>query len=587
MNIGARYESGGGCRFGFWLPPAQGGAVVLPARRVAMAAVGGGYWQVEIPEVGVGTRYRLAVDWGDRTVEIPDPVSFAQPEGPHSASAVVDLAFPWQDQAWRNRPLAEYVFYEVHVGTFTPAGTLAAAQERLADLVDLGITAVALMPVAQFPGDRNWGYDGVYPFAVQDSYGGAQALQRFVDACHRVGLAVVLDVVYNHLGPEGNYLWGLGPYFTDRYRTPWGNALNYDGPYSDGVRAYVLENALFWLREFHIDGLRLDAVHAIYDFGGKHLLQELAEQVVVFSETVGKPHYLIAESDLNDSRILRPWRQGGYQVHAQWSDDFHHSLHVLLTGERQGYYADFGRMADLAKAIEVGFVYDWRYSPHRQRFHGNWAGDLPPLQFVIASQNHDQVGNRMRGDRLGHLVGVPAQKLAAVFTILTPGLPLLFMGEEYGETAPFLYFTSHGDPDLIAGVREGRQREFAAFHGPGEVPDPQSLETFQRSKLHWELRQQPGHRDLLAFYQRLLRLRQEVLPDLTEQRPTVRFSESEKWLTVDAGRLWLAGNFHDGGAAVTPPHGQWRDGLTGEGWQGDRLLLAPWGFKILRQGLSV
>ncbi|HAN45385.1 MAG TPA: malto-oligosyltrehalose trehalohydrolase, partial [Cyanobacteria bacterium UBA8156] len=562
-------------------------AVVLPERRVAMAAVGGGYWQVDIPAAGPGTRYRLAVDWGDRRLEIPDPASFGQPEGPHGASAVVDLAFPWQDQAWRNRSLAEYVFYEVHVGTFTPAGTLAAAQERLGDLVALGITAVALMPVAQFPGDRNWGYDGVYPFAVQDSYGGAQALQQFVDACHRVGLAVVLDVVYNHLGPEGNYLWGLGNYFTDRYRTPWGNALNYDGPHSDGVRAYVLENALFWLREFHLDGLRLDAVHAIYDFGGKHLLQELAEQVAVFSETVGKPHYLIAESDLNDSRLLRPWSQGGYQLHAQWSDDFHHGLHALLTGERQGYYADFGRVADLAKAIEAGFVYDWRYAPHRQRFHGNWAGDLPPVQFVIASQNHDQVGNRMLGDRLGHLVGGAAQQLAAVFTLLTPGLPLLFMGEEYGETAPFLYFTSHGDPGLIEGVREGRKREFAAFHSTGEVPDPQSIETFQCSQLNWELRQQPDHQDLLDFYKKLLSLRREVLPDLTGQRPTVRFSESEKWLTVDAGGLWLAGNFHDGGAAVAPPGGQWRDGLTGEVWRGDRLLLAPWGWKILRQGSSV
>jgi maltooligosyltrehalose trehalohydrolase len=449
--------------------------------------------------------YMFELDGG---IKRPDPASFYQPGGVHKPSAVVDHgSFTWSDSAWEVPDPRSMIIYEIHVGTFTPEGTFEAVTCRLQELRDTGITAIEIMPVAQFPGQRNWGYDGTYPFAVQNSYGGPDQLKNLVNAAHREGIAVILDVVYNHLGPEGNYLRDFGPYFTDTYQTPWGEAVNFDGPHSNHVRHYFICNALYWFGQFHIDALRLDAVHGIFDLGAKHILSELSEEVRAFAGMIGRPCCLIAESDLNDSRVIRDPERGGYGIDIQWNDDYHHSLHSLLTGEESGYYQDFGSIDDLATAIREGFVYSWKYSRFRKRFHGNRSSDLPPDSFVIFSQNHDQVGNRAFGERLSALVPFEALKLAAAAVLLTPGIPLLFMGEEYGEQSPFLYFIHHGDSELVSAVREGRKMEFAPFIGDREPPDPQAVETYEASRLQWELRGQEKHNALLQFYRHLIRFR--------------------------------------------------------------------------------
>jgi maltooligosyltrehalose trehalohydrolase len=403
--------------------------------------------------------------------ERPDPVSRWQPYGVHGASRVVD-PFDWTDYEWKGIPLEDYIIYELHVGAF--AGTFKGVIDRLPYLRDLGVTAVELMPVAEFPGARNWGYDGVHWYAPQSTYGGPEGLKKLVDACHRHGLAAILDVVYNHLGPEGNYLGDFAPYFSSRYSTPWGDAINYDGPDSDGVRRHVVDNALYWQTEYHFDALRLDAIHGIFDFSAKHILQDIAEA------SIG---YLIAESDLNDARIF------DYGIDAQWNDDFHHALYALLTGERHDYFADFGTLDHLKKAIDVGFVYDGRYSKFRRRRHGNSSARLPKDRLVAFIQNHDQVGNasigrRLTGERL---------KLGTQVLMYAPNLPLLFMGQEYGETAPFHYFTSHSDAALAEAVRRGR--------GPN-YPDPQDPATFERSKLTWRVDD-----EMLRFTRELIALR--------------------------------------------------------------------------------
>ncbi|NJK33979.1 MAG: malto-oligosyltrehalose trehalohydrolase [Oscillatoriales cyanobacterium SM2_2_1] len=511
--LGARHHRDGHTNFTFWHPQSNSVSIRLhraDGRCVPMTRSAGDRWMVTIPDAPPGTRYTYVLDRGNGPEDVPDPASLWQPDGVHGPSAVVDdlESYDWQCQDWQgiNDPL---VLYELHVGTFTPEGTFAAILPRLPRLRELGVTALELMPLAHFPGDRNWGYDGVFPFAVHPAYGGIRGLMELIDACHQQGMAVVIDVVYNHLGPEGNYLWGLGNYFTDRYQTPWGDALNYDGPFSDGVRDYVLANAWFWLAELHADGLRLDAVHAIYDASPCHILQALRGAITALGQTyANRPIYLIAESDRNDRRYVLPLSQGGYGLWAQWSDDFHHALHVALTGETHGYYSDFAApdfvdrhklsLEPLIGAIARGFWFTGQYSSYRRRRHGIPAEDIPAFKFVIATQNHDQVGNRMLGERLCHLVSFEKSKLAAATLLLSPGTPLLFMGEEYGETAPFLYFTSHSDPQLIANVRAGRQREFADFHWEGEPPDPQDPDTYQRSKLNWELQDRPPPPEPLA-----------------------------------------------------------------------------------------
>jgi maltooligosyltrehalose trehalohydrolase len=503
LGIGAVYLGNDRCRFRVWAPAARDVSLHLlsPTDRILrlQPEPAGRYHCALIDNVPPGSRYLLRVNGGE---ERPDPASRHQPDGVHGPSAVVDPTFAWTDDDWVNPPLAEYVLYELHVGAFTPAGTFDAAIERLDELKDLGITAVEIMPVAQFPGTRNWGYDGAHPFAVQESYGGPAGLRRFVNAAHDRGLAVVLDVVYNHLGPEGNYLSQFGPYFTDCYKTPWGWAVNFDGPDSDGVREYFVENARQWVRDYHIDALRLDAVHAIVDTSATHILAELKASV--------PDAYLIAESDLNDPRLVRPPERGGYGLDAQWDDDFHHALHALLTGERAGYYADFGGVGPLAKALRENYVYTGQRAPSRRRRHGAPAGDVPAGRMVVFSQNHDQIGNRFLSDRLTAQVPFDGLKLAAGAVILSPFVPLLFMGEEYGEPAPFWYFVSHSDPALVEAVRKGRAEEFAAFERGGERPDPQSEATFAASKTDPARGRRGEGRMLRDFYRELLRLRREV-----------------------------------------------------------------------------
>ncbi|MGF1498363.1 MAG: malto-oligosyltrehalose trehalohydrolase [Elainellaceae cyanobacterium] len=532
MRVGTEYLGDRHCRFTVWAPLAKAMAVQLvesPPRIVPLDRGDQGYWQAIVAGVEPGALYQFQIN--GETLR-PDPASQCQPQGVHGPSAVVDHQFDWQSLSWQSFPLPNYLIYELHVGTFTPEGTFAAIIPRLPDLLEMGINAIELMPVGQFPGDRNWGYDGVYPFSVQPSYGGVEGLKQLVDACHQQGMAVVLDVIYNHFGPEGNYTRDFGPYFTDRYRTPWGSAINFDDAHSDGVRNFVIENALYWFREFRLDGLRLDAIHAIYDFGARHILAEMNDRVTALAQEAGRPCYLIAESDLNDVRVIRPPAQGGYGLDAQWNDDFHHCVHTLLTGESDGYYLDFGTCEQFAKVWTSSFAYTWTYSPHRQRYHGSDARDRPPSQFVVCAQNHDQVGNRMMGDRLSTLVGFESLKLAAGAVILAPAIPLLFMGEEYGEEAPFLYFISHSDPELARLVREGRKREFAAFHATGEAPDADSPETFRASTLRWEQRTQGQHGVLRQFYQTLIQLRRTLSPITHFDRDAIEVQVDEGDRTV-------------------------------------------------------
>jgi len=571
---------GGRARFTVWAPAVDQAVVHLlqPDRLVPLTRDARGIHVAEVEGVPPGTPYLLRLGEGpDR----PDPASRHQPKGSHGPSEIVDLSHPWTDRAWRGLPLEQLVFYELHIGTFTPEGTFDAAIGRLDALVALGITAVEVLPVSQFPGSRNWGYDGTFPFAVQSTYGGPAAMRRFVDACHARGLAVVLDVVYNHLGPEGNYLWGLAPAFTDRYRTPWGPGLNVDGPGSDETREFFIQTALLWVRDYHVDGLRLDAVHAIIDVTARPFLQELADRVRE-EIGIGRKVHLIAESDRNDPRMVRPVERGGLGLDAVWNDDFHHALRTMLTGEREGYYADFGTLEQLARGYTDGFVYAGQYSAFRERRHGASSRDLDPSRLVVFIQNHDQIGNRMKGGRLQDSVSFEKLKLAAAAVILSPNLPLLFMGEEYGETAPFAYFVSHSDPGLIEAVRRGRREEFEKFRWVGEPPDPQAEETFRACVLDPSKAERPPHRELLAWYRALLALRREA-PFSTLRRDTVTASVFEKegvlliQRSVPESRAMLLLNFGEREAEITLPSrgGVWTKQLdsTEPRWGGTGSVL--------------
>jgi maltooligosyltrehalose trehalohydrolase len=512
-----------------------------------------GYFHAYVSNLPLETRYFYRLNG---KVDRPDPASRLQLEGVHGPSSFVGTDFAWSDHDWSGLQQQDYIFYEIHVGVYTEGGTFDDIHEHLRGLKELGITALEIMPVAQCPGTRNWGYDGVYPFAVTTAYGGPYGLKRLVNASHEVGLAVVLDVVYNHLGPEGNYLSQFGPYFTDRYHTPWGEAINFDGPQSDEVVRYFVENALQWLDEFHIDALRLDAVHGIVDRNAQPFLSILSQEVEELGRRTGRKIHLIAESDANDPRYVMPRSNGGLGLDAQWSDDFHHALHSLQTGERDGYYADFGQPDQLAKAFSSGFVFDGQYSAYRERRQGSSPRDLQGQQFVICSQNHDQVGNRMLGERSSTLLDFEALKLSAATVLLSPYLPLLFMGEEFGEIAPFLYFTSHTDPALAEAVRRGRKEEFAAFSWQGEPPDPQSEKTLETSKVKHDLATREPHRSLRAFYQELIRLRKIVpaLRNLNKEHVDASTTEStrllliRRWHNSDQALLLL--NFAD--TSVTP-----------------------------------
>jgi maltooligosyltrehalose trehalohydrolase len=555
---GAHPEDGRGTTFRVWAPFAEACDLELNGARAGLEPLGGG-WFGAVREAAPGDRYGFALDGGE---VLPDPASGWQPDGVHERSAVVQAGHGWSDAGWRGMPLEQLVLYELHVGTFTPEGTFDAAIPRLPELAELGVTAIELLPVAEFPGGRNWGYDGVFPYAAQSTYGGPEGLMRLVDAAHGAGIAVCLDVVYNHLGPEGNVLGRYGPYFTDRYRTPWGQAVNVDGADSDPVRGYLVGNALRWFETFHIDALRLDAVHAIADQSAVPFLAELAEATAELEQRLGRPLHLIAESDLNDPRMVTPRAAGGLGMDAQWSDDFHHALHRLLTGERQGYYADFGDPGALAKALRQGFVIDGEHSGHRRRRHGASSQGLPGKRFVVYSQNHDQVGNRMAGDRLIETAGEAAARVAAVAVLTAPFLPLLFMGEEYGERRPFPYFVSHTDPELVEAVRTGRAQEFAGFDWGGEPPDPQSEQTFESARLDWGRRGRPEGAAMVELYRTLLGLRRArpALRRLDPGRVETAVAPGTTWV-----RRWCEGDealicLHTDAAAAElplPRAGQW------------------------------
>ena len=524
MPQGAWLNDAGDCRWRVWAPRAKEVQLVLIDEAenrcgLALQAEERGYFSSTFRDIREGQRYAYRLDDGP---ERPDPASRWQPDGVHAPSAVWNpRPFRWTDDAWPGVRRQDLVIYELHVGTFTPEGTLDAVTARLAELRELGITAIELMPVAQFPGTRDWGYDGVHWFAVQNSYGGPRALQRLVDAAHAAGLAVLLDVVHNHLGPEGNYLREFGPYFSYRFRTPWGDGINYDERGSDEVRELVLANIRHWIRDFHLDGLRLDAIHAIHDVSPTHILVEMKAAADEEAGRFGRTAHLIGESDLNDVRVLKPRQDGGYELDAQWSDDFHHCVHALLTGERAGYYADFfDPLHQLVKALNQTFVHDGAYSVFRGRRHGAKLQGVPGDRFVVSVQTHDHVGNRARGDRLHQLLSPPQQRLAAGLLLLAPHIPLLFMGEEYGETRPFPFFCDFGDVGLQESVRAGRQREFAAFHWQGELPDPLAAETFASARLSWNWGDNPAHAGLRRLYGDLLAARRSwpALADFQHRR---------------------------------------------------------------------
>jgi len=539
LDIGATVLDQGKVRFRVWAPMARNLSVRLISgsgtRDLPMERDERGYFSMMADNAWPGDLYFYLLE---NEIERPDPTSRFQPRGVHGPSQIIDPAeFQWDDDRWKGLSLKNYILYELHVGTFTEEGTFESVIPCLDYLKGLGITAMELMPVAQFPGSRNWGYDGVHPFAPQNSYGGVAGLKRLVNECHKKGIAVVLDVVYNHLGPEGNYLSSFGYYFTDKYRTPWGEAINFDGPYSDEVRRYFIDNALCWITEYHIDAIRIDAIHGIFDFSARHFLEDLGEAVHRQAERLSRKIYVIPESDLNDVRVINPRETGGYGLDAQWNDDFHHALHTLLTGEEKGYYRDFGKISHLEKTYREGFVYSGQYSEFRKRRHGSSSKEREAHQFIVFSQNHDQVGNRLTGDRLSQTQSFEKLKLAAGVVLLSPYIPLLFMGEEYGEAASFQYFVSHSDESLIEAVRKGRREEFASFQWEGEVPDPQAETIFLNSKINRGLHLQGRHHTHFRFYQELIRLRKGVPPlgHLNKKDLDVRGFEEERLLYV---RRW-------------------------------------------------
>jgi len=535
MKLGSFIPGNNKCSFNVWAPRADNLKLKLcyPEEKILPMIKGEkNYWNGVFANLPPGTKYYYRIN---DTIDLPDPASNYQPDGVHGPSEIVDHSlFKWDDENWTPHSLEDYIIYELHIGTFTKEGTFNSAIDKIPHLLELGITTVEIMPIAQFPGKRNWGYDGVYPFAPQNSYGGPAGLKNLVNALHNNNIAVILDVVYNHLGPEGNYLNQYAPYFSKKYHTGWGDAVNFDGEYSDEVRNYFIENALYWFEYYHFDGLRLDAIDKIYDSRAKHFLAELAERIHEYSEKTGLKKILIAESDLNDEKIIRPLEEKGFGLDAQWSDDFHHSLHSLLTGERNGYYADFGKTDDLVKSIKNSFVYDGIYSAYRKRSHGNDVSERELHQFIICLQNHDQIGNRAYGERISELISFEQYKLASALLLMSPYIPLLFMGQDIHENSPFLYFVSHADQDLIKSVREGRRKEYNFYKYKEDIPDPFSPETFIKSGVNWELLNNKKNKVIFLLYQKLISLRKYYfLPhELTRRDIIVKHSDGIKVILV-------------------------------------------------------
>ena len=566
--------------FSVWAPMASTVELVLDSARLAMDRAERGYWSVDAVGTGIGQRYRFSVDGGPPW---PDPRSRRQPDGVHGSSERIDV-----DELRRNampeflaKPLRNAVLYELHVGTFTPEGTYAAAAQKLQHLVDLGVTHVELMPLATFPGNRGWGYDGVDLYAPHPAYGTPLDLARFVAQCHESGLAVLLDVVYNHLGPDGNYLAGFGPYFTDQVRTPWGAAINFDGPHSDGVRDFVIDNALMWLEDYGFDGLRLDAVQAIYNFVAVHLLEDLAAAVRGLEARSNRRLTLIAESDLNDPFLVLPSSRGGIALDAHWADDFHHALHRSFTGDASGYYSDFNGLEDLAAAMRGGYVYQGQYSQYRQRRHGRPPYGVAPEQLVVCAQNHDQIGNRAQGERLSMLLEPSQLKAIAALTLLSPFVPMLFQGEEWGASTPFIYFTDHQDAELGRSVTAGRAVEFKAFGWVGEVPNPQAFESFARCKLVWSELGDSIHAELFQWHRDLIRLRREmhVAPGWGDR--DVEFDAAREWFRFANGAVLVVCNLAARPQRVPLAVGRWELALeSAVGFNDNRALLPAYGTQI-------
>jgi maltooligosyltrehalose trehalohydrolase len=533
--------------FRVWAPKAGKAAVETAQRRFAMTRKPGGWYEAEVTSAHPGDDYWFVLDDGER---LPDPRTQSQPSGIAGPSRLVDHdEFHWRHDAWKVTAFDQAIVYELHVGTFTQDGTFDGVIEHLDHLVDLGVTHVELMPVNEFSGSHGWGYDSVDIYAPHHAYGGPAGLKRLIDGCHQRGLAVIADVVYNHFGPLGNYLERFGNYLTDRYATPWGRAVNLDAPGSDEVRRYLCDHALTMLRDYRFDALRLDAVHAIFDMSAVHFLEQLAAETRKLEAQLGRKLLLIAESDLNDPRIVRAPAAGGYGIDAQWSDDFHHALHSVLTREKTGYYQDFGTITDLAKALKHPYVFDGRYSAFRQRHYGRSPQGLPASKFVVFLQNHDQVGNRAKGERSGHLMDIAHLKIGATLVLSSAFVPMLFQGEEWAASAPFLYFTDHQDRALAQSVRAGRRREFAALGWrPEEIPDPQARDTFLKSKLDWNEVDRSPHREILEWHRSLIRLRREV-PALTQvslEATQVEYDEAARWITMRRGPISVLCNLGDG-----------------------------------------
>ena len=567
-------------RFGIWAPRVKTmtlkmGDQVMPMQGPSRR----GWWTLEADEAQCGSKYAFLVD--DDPAPYPDPRSLSQPNGVHGPSQLYDHSkFEWHDQLWRGSPKAGAVIYEVHIGTFSKEGTFDSAIQHLDYLAELGITHIELMPVAEFAGQRGWGYDGVCLFAVHEPYGGPDGLKRFVDACHARGLSVILDVVYNHFGPIGNYTNRFGPYLTDKHKTPWGAAVNLDEGGSDEVRRFFVDNALMWLRDYHCDGLRFDAVHEFYDRSAVNFMEQISAEVERLGATLGKEFYLIAESDLNDPRVIRPREAHGYGMDSQWSDDFHHSLFTLLYDKEpgRGYYDDFGSMADLHKSLKHAFVYDGKYSDYRKCRHGRPVEALSAHHFVHFDQNHDQVGNRAKGERLEHLCGMDKAKVAIGLVLLAPYIPMLFMGEEWATSSPFMYFADHEDEDMRKAVAEGRKRDFALFGFGDEVPNPEDLKTFQDSKLNWDEIGQGKHAEMLAYTKKLIKLRRssQCLNDGSMHQLLVSTDDKRRTLVMQRDEVRIVVNLGDTDYSIDLLDGEKfcmasRDDLT----SGDKNVIVP------------
>ena len=561
-HVGIRFR-GELCQIRVWAPMAKNVSCRLAENSVEipLKLEQYGYWYAESNLIAAGDLYKISVDGK----EFPDPASRSQPEGVHGPSQVVDLEFSWTDQNYQPPAQSDFIIYELHVGAFTSSHDFDGVIEKIPYLKDLGITAIEIMPVAQFPGERNWGYDGVFPFAVQDSYGGATGLQRLVNACHEVNMAVILDVVYNHIGPEGNYLPNFGPYFTDKYNTPWGEALNYDDRFCHGQRDLVLSNVRMWLEDFHIDALRMDAVHAIKDFSAVHILQEIRKETDEIIAKSGKKHFLFVECDLNDRRFLDPLAKNGFGMDAQWLDEFHHALRVAVGEAKRGYYEEFNGLDDLAKAYEKAYVFDGNYSFHREKFFGTDTSGISGDRFIIFCQNHDQVGNRLLGDRAASLYPQERTRLMAFAVFMSPYLPLLFMGEEWGTERAFPYFVSHGDPELVELVRAGRKEEFKDFLTDSQIPDPQEEAIFTKAVLDWDELNLESCQQHLSYYKSLIAFRKTnpLLKNLQRNEMTVESFREKKVLLIrvkkDDSCMCIIMNFSDHTQQIKLPKDlQWK-----------------------------